>query len=137
LQALADFAAEFSPFPNEDNKSPWTLHVDNSSNNKSCGAGVVLEGPGNLVIEKALKIDLKASNNQVEYEAIIAGLNLAIDLDVEKLVCKSDSQLVVGQLKGEFEVRETLLQRYFHFVQGLLTKFDEVTIQHIRREHNA
>ena len=34
-------------------------------------------------------------------------------------------------------MRETLLQRYFHFVQGLLTKFDDVTIHHIRREHNA
>ena len=70
-----------------------------------------------------------------KYEAIIVGLNLTIDLDVKKLVC--NSELVVEELKREFEVQETLLQRYFHLVQGLLTKFDEVTIPHICREHNA
>jgi len=74
-QALDDFAAEFSPLPNEENKSPWILHVDGSSNNKLCNAGVVLEGPGNLLIEQALKFDFKSSNNQAEYETIIAGLN--------------------------------------------------------------
>jgi len=97
----------------------------------------VLEGSGDILIEQALKFEFKTSNNQVEYEAIIAGLNLAIDLEVKKLLCKSDSQLVIGQLKEEFEVRETLLQQYYHFVQGLITKFDEVTIHHIRREHNT
>jgi len=96
LQSLADFATEFSPLPNEDNNSPWTPHIDGSSNIKLCGTGVVLERHGNLVIEQALKFDFKESNNQVEYEAIIVGLNLAINLDVKKLVCKSDSQLVVG-----------------------------------------
>jgi len=78
-----------------------------------------------------LEFELKTSINQVEYEAIVAGLNLALDLEVEKIICRSDSQLVVGQLKGEFEVKESLLQRYYHFVQNLITRFIEVTIQHI------
>jgi len=97
----------------------------------------VLEGPSDIVIEQALKFEFKTSNNQAECEAIIAGLNLAIDLEVKKLLCKSELQLVVGQLKEEFKVRETLLQQYFHFVQGLIVKFDEVTIQHIHWEHNT
>ena len=44
---------------------------------------------------------------------------------------------MVEQLKKEFEVREISLQQYYHFIQGLITKFDEVTIQHICREHNT
>jgi len=44
---------------------------------------------------------------------------------------------VVDQLNDEFDVNETLLQHYYHFVQGLIAKFTKVTIQHIRQEHNT
>jgi len=53
-------------------------------------------------------------------------------LEVKKITCKSDSQLVVGQLKEYIEVKETLLQWYYDFVQSLIEKFTEVTIQQIR-----
>jgi len=84
-----------------------------------------------------LKFEFKTSNKHAEYEAIIAGLNLALDLEVKKLICKTDSQLVLGLLKKEFEVKETLLQQYYHFVQGLIAKFTEVEIQHIFQKHNT
>ena len=56
---------------------------------------------------------------------------------MKNLAYKSDSRLVVGQLNEEFEVREALLQRYFHFIRGLISKFDEVSIQHVRWENNT
>jgi len=62
----------------------------------SCSASVVLEGPGDLLIEQALQFAFKATNNQVEYENILAGLSLAHDLGAHVVTCKSDSQLVVG-----------------------------------------
>jgi len=98
---------------------------------------VVLEGLGDVLIEQSLKFEFKTSNNQTEYETIIADLNLALDLEVKKLICKSDSQLVVGHLKKEFEDKETLFQQYYHFVQGLIAKFTKVTIKHICRKHNT
>jgi len=107
------------------------MYVNGSSNSRSCGAGLILEGPGDVHIEQTLKFKFKTLENQAEYEVIIAGLNLTLDLEVKRLICKSDSVLVVGQLKKEFEVQETLLQQYYHFVQGLIAKFTEVTIQHI------
>ena len=82
-----------------------------------------MEGPGEIVVEQALKFEFKTSNNQTEYEAIIADLYLANELEVTKLTCKSDLRLVVGQLTEEYEVRETLLQQYFHFIRNLLAKF--------------
>ena len=135
-QALANFATELTPQPTEEAHPQWILHVDGSSNNLSYKAGVVLEGPGEIIIEQALKFEFKTSNNQAEYEAIIASL-LATELEVTRLICKSDSRLVVGQLKEEYEVRETLLQQYFHFVRNLMPKFDKVLIQHVRRENNT
>ena len=127
--------AELIPYPTEEGKPRWTLYVDGSSNSRSCGAGVVLEGPGEVVIDQAMKFEFKTSNNQAEYDTIIVGLHLAIELEVTNLICKSDARLVIRQLTEEYEVRETLLQQYFHFVKNLLTKFKEVSFQHVRREN--
>jgi len=74
------------------------MHVDGSSNTLGTGAGVVLEGPGNVLIEQYLRFSFKTSNNQAEYEDLIAGLNLARDVDARKLLCKTDSKLTVGHL---------------------------------------
>jgi len=109
-QALADFTTELTPYPTEEKTPRWILYMDGSSNSRSCGAGVLLEGLGEIVIEQALKFEFKASNNQAEYEAIIVGLHLAIELEITNLTCKSDSRLVIGHLTKEYEVRETLLQ---------------------------
>jgi len=94
-QALVDFAAELTPQSIDEKGSKWILYVDGSSNSRSCGAGVVLEGPGEIVVEQALKFEFKTSNNQAEYEAIIVGFYLANELEVTKLNCKSNSRLVV------------------------------------------
>jgi len=136
-QALADFAVELTPYPTEEGESRWTLYVDGSSNSRSCGAGVVLEGLGDIVIEQAMKFEFKTSNSQVEYEAIIAGLHLEIEFEIANLICKSDSRLVIRQLTEEYEVRETLLQQYFHFVKNILTRIKEVSFQQVRRENNT
>jgi len=133
-QCLADFAAELPR--NTETSAKWVLYVDGSSNKTACGAGVVLEGPVDLLIEQALQFSFKATKNQAEYEAILAGLNLANDLGAREATCKSDSQLVVGQIKGEFEVKEPLLQRYYHTVHNVMAKFDTVAVQHIPREEN-
>ena len=129
-QCLADFSTELAPQP--DVSTTWTLYVDGSSNKISYGAGLVLEGPSDLLVEQALQFTFKATNNQAEYEVIPAGLNLAHDLGAREVVCKSDSQLVVGQIKCEFEVKEPLLQQYYHTVDNSIVKFDKVTVEHIR-----
>jgi len=56
------------------------LFVDGSSNQQGSRAGVILEGPNGLLIEQALRLTFKASNNQVKYEALIAGKLLAKEM---------------------------------------------------------
>jgi len=51
------------------------LYVDGSSNPEGAGVGIVLESPNDILIEKYLHFAFKSSNNQVEYEAILAGLS--------------------------------------------------------------
>ncbi|KAM1786961.1 hypothetical protein ACFX14_039537 [Malus domestica] len=74
----------------------WSLYVDGSSNQHGCGAGLVLTTPDKVAMEYALRFKFKASNNEVEYEALLVGLRLAKHLGVKRIDIFSDSQLVVN-----------------------------------------
>jgi len=110
--------------------------MDGSSNEKGSGAGIILEGPGDLTLEQSIRFEFKTSNNQAEYEALIAGLRLARDIGVRNLRCKTDSQLVTSQMNGEYQTRESLLQKYYGIARNLILQFDEVHIIHVPRTEN-
>jgi len=129
-QCLANFSAKLTPL--SDLSAGWTIYVDNSSNKTACGVGVILEGPGDLLLEQALQFGFKATNNQAEYKVFLVGLNLAYDMGAREVTCKSDSQVMVDQIKGEFKVNEPLLQRYYHTVNNNIVRFQKVTVEHIR-----
>ncbi|XXG53275.1 hypothetical protein AAC387_Pa03g1392 [Persea americana] len=82
--------------------SSWKVFVDGSSISKRAGASIVLQSQKGPVIEQALTLDFKASNNEAEYEALIAGLNSAKILEARRIVVFSDSQLVTSQLSGDY-----------------------------------
>ena len=116
----------------------WTLHVDGSSNPRGAGAGIILEGPNDILIEKSLHFAFKTSNNQVEYEAIIAGLSLAREVGVKKLTCKTDSKLTIGHLNDEFQIKDPILQQYYHLVRAIIqSAFKQVRVEHILRTDNV
>ncbi|XP_072071691.1 uncharacterized protein [Arachis hypogaea] len=84
-QFLADFIAKFSVPNITEDYIEWSLYVDGSSNPHGCGAGIILDDGHGNVIEHSLNFSFKASNNQSEYEALIAGLRLAADLNITEL----------------------------------------------------
>ena len=88
-QCLLDFVNDLQQTPEKDQ---WTLYVDGSSILKGAGVGIVLEGPNDILIEKSLHFAFKTSNNQAEYEAILASLSLAREVGVKSLTCKIDSK---------------------------------------------
>ena len=63
----------------------WKLHVDGSSNTHGSGAGIVITTPEGDAVECAIRFDFKATNNQVEYEALLAGLRVYIALGADEL----------------------------------------------------
>nr|KYP47963.1 hypothetical protein KK1_030378 [Cajanus cajan] len=111
-QCLVDIVAELTPTSVEE-KQVWTLHVDESFNSKGGGAGIILEGPNKVTIEKSLKFGFKVTNNQTEYKALLAGLRLARDLRAQRVSYNSDSKLL------------------------RISSFDEFTIHHVAREQNT
>ena len=88
-QVLADFVMEFtSAEPAENSQTPtdlaiWRLSVDGATNAQGSGAGLILISLKGIDIEYALRFEFQASNNEAEYEAVIAGLNLAHSMEVD------------------------------------------------------
>ena len=69
---------------------------------------IVLEGPNHILTEKSLYFAFKTSNNQAEYEAILAGLFLAWEVGVRALTCKTNSKLTVGHLNDEIQIKDVI-----------------------------
>ncbi|XP_020202148.1 uncharacterized protein LOC109787951 [Cajanus cajan] len=107
-QCLANFVAKLTPILAKE-EQVWALYVDGSSNTKGGGAGIILEGPNNVTIEQSLKFRFRITNNQAEYEALLAGLRLARDIGAQRVSCNSDSKLMVEQLNGTYQTKDALL----------------------------
>ena len=117
-QILADFVLEFaSAEPARDAQeatdlSTWKLSIDGASNTQGSGAGLIQTSPEGIDIEYALRFGFHTSNNEAEYEAVIAGLNLAHSLEVDQLEVYSDSQLVVRQIEDTYEAKSERMVLY-------------------------
>ena len=62
--------------------------------------------PEKIVIEKSLRLDFSATNNKAEYEALLVGMAMVQKLGGKSIKLFSDSKLVVGQVRGEFEAKD-------------------------------
>nr|XP_025608164.1 uncharacterized protein LOC112701641 [Arachis hypogaea] len=136
-QAMADFLVEVTGDPTEETSARWKLHVDGASNQTSGGAGIILESPAGVVYEQSIRFEFPVSNNQAEYEALIGGLALAMEVGATRLEICSDSQVVTSQVNGSYQARDSLLHKYLEKVKDLSQKFEEVTIHHVPRERNT
>ena len=85
----------------------WKIYVDGSSTSGGGGAGLILISPNGTPLKYALKIHFISSNNEAEYEALLSSLRLVIKMEAQHLLSYSDSQLIINQVKGEFEVKGT------------------------------
>ncbi|XP_070026202.1 uncharacterized protein [Nicotiana sylvestris] len=145
-QVLADFVADFShgiqleaekklQVFNGANPGTWTLFTNGSSNMRGAGLGVVLVPPTGETIRQAIKCH-SITNNEAEYEAIIAGLELARELGISQIIIKSDSQLVVNQILGTYTSREARMQQYLEKVREFIKQFQDWKIRQIPRDEN-
>nr|XP_017225012.1 PREDICTED: uncharacterized protein LOC108201232 [Daucus carota subsp. sativus] len=93
--------------------------------------------PDGFIVEYAIKLDFPTTNNEAEYEALIAGLGLARTLRVKNLKVCGDSKLVVFQVNGEFEAREETMLRYLRIVKTQMALFEECIVEYVPREENT
>ena len=111
--------------------------MDGASNQKGSGVGLVLMSPENVVIEKSLRPDFSTTNNETEYEALLEGMVMVQRMGGKSIKLFSDSTLVIGQVRGEFEAKDERMQEYLSQVKFLQLKFDSFDLLHVPRSGNA
>ena len=84
----------------------WILYFDGASSKNQGSVGVVLSNDQGEIFKKAVKLVFSCSNNQVEYEALAIGLDLAKESKVSKLKICGDSNLIIKQVNGDFSIKE-------------------------------
>ena len=108
--------AEFEPAENTDGKlvgtisqhgmSPWEVYVDGALNQRGSRVGLVPISPEKVIIEKSLRLGFSTTNNEAEYEALMMGMVMVQKMGGKSIKVFSDSRLVIGQVKREFEVKD-------------------------------
>ena len=114
-----------------------TAHIDGGSrgNPGPAGYGVHIEQEDGTIVE--LKKSLgTCTNNVAEYNGLLAALRWARDQRVRVLRVKSDSELLVKQMRGEYRVKNPGLQPLYEQARALARQIGRVTFEHVRREFN-
>nr|XP_043629940.1 uncharacterized protein LOC122601246 [Erigeron canadensis] len=149
-QILADFLAETDSSDvtgkgkevqevqatQEKESSKWTLFTDGASNQEGSGAGLILIDPEEREYTYALRFNFPASNNEAEYEALLAGLRMAKQMGVKKIQVFVDSQQVANQINGTFEANQPSMQLYLEETKKLIGEFESFHIEQVRRNQN-
>jgi ribonuclease HI len=120
----------------EETEGIWTLEFDGSHSSHGAGAGVVLTAPSGEVFYRSYRLEFDCTNNVAEYEALILGLNLAIDKGATILEARGDSDLIISQVLMKFAAKNEKLKKYRDMAQSILKTFRKVSIEAIPREEN-
>ena len=154
-QVLADLVVEFAECPEEMEGGsekldegligvasiqcppPWELYVNGAANQRGSGVGLVLVSPERITIEKSLKLNFSATNNETEYEALLMGMMMVQKMGGKAVRVFSDSKLVVGQVRGDLEARDSRMQEYLCQIRSIQEKFEVFDLSHILRSGNT
>nr|GEY33030.1 hypothetical protein [Tanacetum cinerariifolium] len=137
-QILADFLTEMpgdapQAAPAAAQEEPWTLFTDGSSCMDGSGARLILTNPKGVEFTYALRFQFAASNNEAEYEALVAGLRIATQMGVKNIQVNVDSKLVANQVLGTYVAKEDNMIKYLEIVRGLVSGFTIFSISQVPR----
>jgi len=100
------------------------------------GIGVVIYSQSKAVMKKYSRYIGEQTNNQAEYQALLLGLTAAKALQVPRLECYLDSELIVRQMRGEYKVKNKNIQPLYTEAINLVKNFQQVIFKHVPREKN-
>jgi ribonuclease HI len=136
---LADFVAEWvdiqlpiAPIQPE----LWTMYFDGSLMKTGAGAGLLFISPLGKHLRYVLRLHFPASNNVAEYEALVNGLRIAIELGVRRLDARGDSQLVIDQVMKNSHCHDHKMEDYCDEAWRLEDKFYGLELNHVARWYN-
>ena len=134
---MANFIAEYTQLEGKRAEvlEQWSIHTDRSSNRHAGGVGVVIQTSEGDKIEYMIRLDFPMTNNEVEYEVLVARLNLAEAAGAENMVVHCDSHVITSQINGDYECRNERMKKYLEEVKNWIDSL-EVRFVQIPREEN-
>jgi len=138
-QALVDFVAEWTDSqlpPAQVQAELWTMYFDRSLMKTGAGVGLLFVSPLAVHMRYVIRIHFAASSNIAEYEALVNGLKIAIELGVRRLDVRGDSQLVINQVMKASNCHDPKMEAYCNEVRRLEDKFHGLELVHIARRYN-
>jgi hypothetical protein len=135
-QVLADFLAEWT-----DTQLPttpiqpelWTMYFDGSLMKTEAGTGLLFISPLGKHLRYVIRLHFPASNNVAEYEALVNGLHIAIELGVWHLDARGDLQLVIDQVMKNSHYYDRKMEAYYDKVRRLEDKLYGLELNHVAR----
>ena len=111
------------------------MYFDGSVMKTGAGAGLLFISTHGEHMQYMIRLHFPASNNMAEYEALLSGRRIAIELGVKRLDVRGDSQLVVDQVMKEPSCHDPKMEAYCNTVRRLEDKFDGLELNHRPSEH--
>ncbi|KAL0293935.1 UNVERIFIED_CONTAM: hypothetical protein Sangu_2452700 [Sesamum angustifolium] len=115
---------------------PWKMYFDGVSHKEGSDAGVVFVTSEGEVLPYSFTLTYNCSNNVAEYQALILGLEIVVDAKQLPLKVYGDSQLVVNQLLGLYEVKKPELLPYHNYTKRLIGWLRDVELEYLPRKDN-
>ena len=107
---------------------PWKVFMDGATGALGVGATIVIITPELIRVEHSFRLGFKASNNEVEYKALLIGLRAILNLGDREVEVYSDSRLVVNQVQGIFEAKDPRMIEYLRLVKQITNQFQKVKV---------
>jgi ribonuclease HI len=114
----------------------WTLYFDGSVMKIRAGAGLLFVSPLGEHMRYAVRLQFPASNNMAEYEALLCGLKIAIEIGIKRLDVRGDSQLVIDQVMKNANCHDDKMEAYCKAVRALEDKFYGIELNHVPCRYN-
>ena len=115
----------------------WSIHTDGSSNQRVGGTGVVIQTPKGDKIECMIQLDFPTTNNEAEYEVLMAGLDLAKAAGTENMIIHCDSQVITSQINSDYKCRNERMKKYLEEMKNRISSLEVKFIQIPRKENEC
>ena len=130
--SMPDEEIQETALPGKEADRDWVMYFDGAFSLQGTSAGVLLVAPTGEHLKYVIQMHFPremSTNNTAEYEGLLAGLRIAADLGVKKLIVRGDSQLVVRQVNKDYQ--SPLMEAYVDEVRKLEERFDGIQAEHV------
>jgi ribonuclease HI len=114
----------------------WKMSFDGAYSKSGNGVGIVFKIPQSGIYPHAIRLEFPCTNNEAEYEALIQGMILALQMKVENMVVTGDSELVINHIKKKYRIKKEKIKHYAKRACELMDSFNSFNISFIPRDKN-